>query len=266
MVENVELRSIGELIDFSFLIGKSDAIHPNRVNYTFRGQKSEHYNLISSLRRNSGSKYRYAEKRLLYNFRKYGELIEPKICDSIWKTMIIAQHHGIPTRCLDFSISPLVALHFALSDNDKTENAVVWAINHSQLHQKLLPKKYTDIVNKYNAVSFTSEMFEELGITIEDYNHDMNDKSIVFLEPPSIDSRIVNQFSHFAVIPDALDPLDDFLRNLTIEKVAYRFIIPCDKIKLFRRQLDHMNITERTLFPGLDGISNYLKRRYTFDV
>lgn len=264
MVERIKLKGIGEIIDFSFFVGKIDEKHPNRMNYTFRGHNSEEYKLESCLKRNSGDKCKYAEKRLLNNFRKYGELIEPKICESIWKTMIIAQHHGVPTRCLDFSISPLVALHFALSNNKEGENAVVWAINHGMLHKELLPSSYKNILDRYNAVSFTVEMLEELGITVESYNNDMGNESIVFLEPPSIDSRIVNQFSHFAIIPDALDPLDKFLENLDIEKVAYKFVIPYDKIELFRRQLDHMNITERTLFPGLDGISSYLKRRYSF--
>jgi hypothetical protein len=88
----------------------------------------------------------------------------------------------------------------------------------------------------------------------------MGDKSIVFLEPPSIDARIVNQFSHFAIIPDALDPMDKFLNDLPF--VVYKFIIPPNKIEFFRDQLDASNITERVLFPGLDGLSTYLKRRY----
>lgn len=263
MIETVELNSIGQLIDFPFNVGKIDEIHPKRMNYTFRGQKSENFSLISSLRRNSNDNINYIEKRLLNNFRKYSQLTEPKVCNSTWENMIIAQHHGIPTRCLDFSISPVVALHFALTDNIVGENAVVYAINHGLLHKNLLPPKYKNILDKYDAVSFTVEMLDELNISIYDYNQDMTDKSILFLEPPSIDSRIVNQFSHFAIIPDMLDPLDDFLLSLDIEKAVYKFIIPSDKINYFRRQLDYMNVTERILFPGLDGISSYLKRRYT---
>ena len=180
--------------------------------------------------------------------------------------MVIAQHHGIPTRCLDFSLSPLIALHFSLTENTKGDNAAVWAINHGLLHKNLLPRKYKCILDKYEAVSFTVDMLEELKISIDDYNQDMSGKSIIFLEPPSIDLRIINQFSHFAVIPDALDPLDSFLDKLSFEDAVYKFIIPNDKIDFFRRQLDYMNITERILFPGLDGISSYLKRRYAYDL
>lgn len=265
MIKIIELNNIGELIDFPFFEGAKDIHHPNRMNYTFRGQCNAQFELISSLKRKKAANFCYLEQRLLNNFNKYGQFIEDKICGSIWNNMIIAQHHGIPTRCLDFSLSPIVALHFALSSNVKGQDAVVWAINHGMLHRNLLPERYKEILDKYEAVSFTVNMLEELNITISDYNQDMDDKSLIFVEPPSIDSRIVNQFSHLAIIPDALDPLDNFLNNISIDKIAYKFIIPYDKVTLFRRQLDYMNITERILFPGLDGIASYLKRRYGYD-
>lgn len=265
MIKIVELNSIGELIDFPFVEGIKDKKNFRRMNYTFRGQNNEKYSLISGLRRTSQKEFNYLERRLLNNFKKYGQIIEDKVCNSIWENMIIAQHYGIPTRCLDFSLSPIVALHFALVGNSYGENAAIWAINHGEIHRNLLPKRYKKILSIHEATSFTVDMLEELNISIADYNQDMESKSFIFLEPPSIDDRIVNQFSHLAIIPDPLDPLDDFLAGISFEKIVYKFIIPYDKIELFRRQLDYMNITERTLFPGLDGLAGYLKRRYGYD-
>lgn len=263
MIKVVELNTIGELIDFPFIEGVKDNKYHRRMNYTFRGQNSEKYSLISGLKRTSQKDFKYLERRLLNNFKKYGQIIEDKVCGSVWENMIIAQHHGIPTRCLDFSLSPIVALHFALVDNVYGENAVVWAINHGVIHHKL-PGRYKNILSKNEAVSFTVDMLKELNISIDDYNQDMENSGFIFLEPPSIDDRIVNQFSHLAIIPDSLDPLDDFLNSISVEKTVYKFIIPYNKIDLFRRQLDYMNITERTLFPGLDGLAAYLKRRYGY--
>lgn len=102
---------------------------------------------------------------------------------------------------LDFSYSPLIALHFALSDSEKNQNAAVWAINMEIVHDKLIPKKYKDLLEKHNAYSFSIEMLEELKITIEDYSYDMKNEGFIFLEPISVDARIVNQWSNFAIIP-----------------------------------------------------------------
>lgn len=257
-MKKIYVESIGQFIDCIFNLDGNN----KNLNYIFRGQKSEKYSLISSLRRNYADKADYAEKRLLENFKKYGVSIESQIGDSIWKDIILAQHHGIPTRFLDFSYSPLIALHFALTDNVLNENAVVWAINIEIMHGELLPEKYKDVLRKHQAYSFTIDMLEELNVSVQSYNKDMKDKGILFLEPPSIDSRIINQSSVFAIMPDVLDPLDDFLEKSIFENIAYKFIIPYDNILIFRKQLDYLDINERILFPGLDGLSSYLKRRY----
>lgn len=258
MIKEIKLDSIAMLLDFTI---KNPMGKHAIMNFTYRGQSKVDYKLSSCLRRSFYSEYEHNEKRLLINFQKYGQNIEPRLCDSIWHNMIIAQHHGIPTRLLDFSVSPLVALHFALTDINSNDDAALWAISHVKLHN-MLPIKYKESLKQNMGRSFTVEMLEELGISIPEYNRDMGDFSLLFLEPPSIDARIVNQFSHFALIPDMLDPLDDFLMQLTMPQVAYKFIIPSKNKRVFRQQLDTMNITERTLFPGLDGIASYLSRRY----
>lgn len=252
MINEIVIDSIGQYIDTIFSLQLD-------VNYIFRGQKDKNYLLNSSLKRSATANWHYVEKRMLENFKKYCLRMEPSISESIWKNMIIAQHHGIPTRLLDFTSSPLVALHFALTGNELDTDAVIWSIDINEIHTNLLPSKYKDILRKYESYSFTIDMLAELAITIEEYNEDMGSKSILFIEPPSIDDRIVGQASLLALIPDQLDPLDDFIEKNT---VAYKFIIPYTKVRIFRKQLDCMNISERTMITGLDGVAAYLKRRY----
>lgn len=256
MVRTIRVNSIGQFIDDVFSLGEKDS---NNTGHIFRGINNQEYELSSSLHRNCNANRNFAETRLLQNFKKYALSMEPHVCDSIWSTMIIAQHHGLPTRLLDFSSSPLMALHFALIDN-KNSDAAVWAINLSKIHSDLLPEKYKTILNKNNAFAFTIEMLE--NITIEEYNNDMNGEHFLIIEPPSIDIRIINQGSLFAVLPDKLDPLDAFLKNSLEKNIAVKYIIPKEKIHQFRVQLDEMNITERILFNDLDGVGRYLKRRY----
>lgn len=258
MIEEVVLKTIGDLIEFTTQnnFGKYPI-----MNFTFRGQKKADYKLTSGIHRYCESDKEYIENRTLANFRKYGQSFNPQLCNSVWANMIIAQHHGLPTRLLDFSISPLVALYFALGDIYSDDTVAIWAISHVKLNQ-LLPQEYKKTLNRCMGRSFTIEALDEMKISISDYNKHMGNSSLLFIEPPSIDQRIINQFSHFALMPDQLDPLNEFLEKITIPKVAYKFLILPQYKRMFKQQLDTLNITERTLFPGLDGIASYLARRY----
>ncbi|MDY0039778.1 MAG: hypothetical protein RBS57_05655 [Desulforhabdus sp.] len=84
---------------------------------------------------------------------------------------------------------------------------------------------------------------------------------IIFFEPPSIDDRIVNQFALFPVISDPTAILDDWLSDRP--DIWRKIVIPAELKWEIRDKLDQANITERVLFPGLDGLSRWLKRHYS---
>jgi hypothetical protein len=89
----------------------------------------------------------------------------------------------------------------------------------------------------------------------------LGDDLALFFEPPSIDARIVNQFAFFSVMSSPVAQLD-----LWLEKhpdICGRIIIPRELKWEIRDKLDQANITERILFPGLDGLAMWLKRQYT---
>ena len=265
MVIEKVLSDLDELINLPFCDDYYEPeIKRHLVNFVFRGLSNVDYQLSTSLLRNTGANKNIAENRLLINFKKYAQIIEPRVLKSEWEAMILAQHHGVPTRLLDWTYSPLTALFFAIRNADSPQNtnkdAVIWAIDHRKMNNSL-PKKYTDILKIHNGISYTFEMLEELHLKIDEYFNDMKDEHFLFVEPPAIDERIVNQFSVLSIMPDSLDPLEDFLYS-NKEAVAYKFIIPAEKLHKFSDQLEIFNISERTLFPGLDGIASWLKRRY----
>jgi hypothetical protein len=83
---------------------------------------------------------------------------------------------------------------------------------------------------------------------------------VIFIEPPSLDDRIVNQFAIFALMSKASARLDEWLEGHP--EVCRRVIVPAELKWEVRDKLDQANITERVLFPGLDGLSSWLKRQY----
>ena len=84
---------------------------------------------------------------------------------------------------------------------------------------------------------------------------------VLFFEPPSIDERIVNQFALFSVMNGPALRLDEFLQDQ--KQGVRRLIIPAALKWEVRDKLDQANVTERVLFPGLDGLSRWLRRYYS---
>jgi hypothetical protein len=101
--------------------------------------------------------------------------------------------------------------------------------------------------------------------SLEDLDTLSPSKFVVFFEPPSIDDRIVNQFGLFSIMSSPTARIDDWLNERAEESpwMAERIIIPASIKREIRDKLDQSNITERVLFPGLDGLSSWLKRAYT---
>jgi hypothetical protein len=88
----------------------------------------------------------------------------------------------------------------------------------------------------------------------------MQGRGMLIVEPPSIEQRIVNQFSFFSIVPSGMDDVQDFLDKYTEKTV--RFIIKKEIRWQARDLLDQLNISERIIYPGLDGLSRWLERHY----
>ncbi|MBU3914871.1 FRG domain-containing protein [bacterium] len=278
MNEDIVVETWCDLQEELFRNSWNNEIQRFRSPFVFRGLSNKSYRLFTSLIRLEGL-YKTLEKHLLRSFRKYGEGISQK-CSSIWHLLTIAQHYGLPTRLLDWTYSPYVALHFATANHTKYDtDGVIWVINFQQAHA-LLPKELKSYLVAEGAQAFTVELLSSLfrvkveGTPYDDSSfHDVirsleefdqyssYGEFLLFFEPPSIDDRIINQYALFSVMPTNERAIDDWLNDHP--ELYRRIIIPASKKWEFRDKLDQCNITERVLFPGLDGLSSYLKRYYS---
>ena len=246
----------------------------NRSPYLYRGLPNSNYHLVTSLRRNCKEKKNDIELAILRNLIKYAALEDPALKTSIWRQMIVGQHHGLPSRLLDWTYSVLIALHFATSGenlDDMSKNAaVLWQIDILEMNKRL-PKNYQTTLKNESAFLMTVDMMDSLtrgGNTydiLNRYDSDMGTASMVFLEPPSIDQRIIGQYSYFSIIPSRIENLQDDTGIETFldeTQNTVKYIISTDLKWRIRDMLDQMNINERILFPGLDGIISWMKRHY----
>ncbi|MBN2388144.1 MAG: FRG domain-containing protein [Anaerolineales bacterium] len=220
-------------------------------NWAFRGQADAAWQLWPSITRelqNRQVKSQYwtnQESRIFRIFqRKALQLLEkvPDIADT-FRWMALMQHHGAPTRLLDFTWSPYVAAFFALESS--TTDAAVWAINTLRL----------------GTYSFTLRSHEDDPMDLEKalklyYSYSAND--VAFGEPFFMDQRLIAQSGTFACPFDLTRPINEILgrRRDTVAKFVLR---GSGLRKQALSELYRMNITHATLFPDLYGLARSLR-------
>jgi hypothetical protein len=242
-----------------------------RSPFVFRGLPDWRYDRRTSLYR-LGGRFERVEDDLLRNFRKYayrlGSPREAAIYDSWWNWLAIGQHHGLPTRLLDWTFSPYVALHFVTAKADLMAiDGVIWCIDFIKV-RRYLPESLKAILKKDDAVFFTAEMLDRYAKTLEEFDLRVKTEAqdcVIFFEPPSLDDRIVNQAALFSMMSSPEQQLEEWLQIHEREQpdLFRKIIVPAALKWEVRDKLDMANITERVVFPGLDGLGSWLRRYYS---
>lgn len=230
-----------------------------RATGAYRGCGREGRGLHSGLSR-IGGHYAEREKHLIRNFRKYAH--RSFVGDeSLWNWLALAQHHGLPTRLVDWTYSPYVALHFVTASlGDYDHDGEVWTVDFVQTNKRL-PERLRGLLKDEGSDVFDGHMLSRVADTLEDFDKLSAEPFVVFLEPPSVNDRIVNQSALFSIMSSPTAVLHDWF--LQHEAASRRIIIPAKLKWEVRDKLDQANISERVLFPGLDGLSRWLRRYYT---
>jgi hypothetical protein len=229
------------------------ALSASLDGWAFRGQQDARWPLLTSLSRYleayipDRSSWRLREERAIRIFRRkaHNYLDNPAVLDNELRCLALMQHHGAPTRLLDFTKSPFVAVFFALEH--ATSDAAVYALNTPRLWvaaPHAHPTMDRDRIDPREPGNFT-ELFLP------------NSNAIIWIgEPTEMDRRLVAQ-SGTLVVPGMIDkPLDYILSdygdsNALLKKIVLPHAMRDEAMKALYR----MNITNATLFPDLDGLA-----------
>jgi FRG domain len=244
---------------------RSEEANHSRSAYIFRGMSVENWKLKTSLER-LGSLPNAVERGSLRSFRKYAPP-STFLRDSVWETLAVAQHNGLPTRVLDWTVSPLIATHFATCEKQWfNEDGVIWCLNTMIHRSTFLPRDFLDSLNEEQAWLHDVKILERKYPTMVDFDRTETTYGdlLLVIEPPSLDARIANQFGILSVMNGSHKSHHDYLEKMSQKssEVVTRIIIDKAAKPRIRDMLDQNNITERMLFPGLPGLCDWLRRYY----
>jgi hypothetical protein len=220
---------------------------PPYSNWAFRGERDERWPLYSSLSRylqNFGvapGAWSEQEARIIRIFkRKAHQFLEkPPEIDDDFQWLALMQHHGAPTRLIDFTWSPYVAAFFALERT--LADGVVWAMNPAGIDSSRAPHP--------------GRMDPRIKGNFPRYFLKGNHRFIWMGEPPTMNRRLIAQSGTFAV-PGVLDvPIEEILQDADLDNILAKFVMTNAVREVGMRELYRMNITFATLFPDLDGLA-----------
>jgi hypothetical protein len=239
-------------------------------DWIYRGQRSATWNLQSSLYREITSFHENLDNKECMDFERqmlkeyYGsshlyspyQLKEPRTEDSPdWidyrlETLSIMQHYGTPTRLLDWTYSPYIAVFFAL--DGAIEDFCIFALNVKELENFDKERFGKDYLNLRQRIFY--------GII-------KHEKQFVYsFEPSQKNERIRKQQGLF-LVPSVINKTYDEILNeypikdgkLNGNAVAIKLIFKKDAIKEYWTNLRKMNITHETIYPGFEGFCKSLK-------
>lgn len=231
----MDTLTIRQLAEFTKLI---EDTWTDQTDVLFRGQ-SQDFPLLPSIARERLTDDALAiENSMLKEFQLFSVPYLRVQPSTIWEWAALAQHHGLPTRLLDWSENPLAALWFTVQrPASQGRNGVLWIFRPSD-------------------EDFATDNDKD---TLECKRH-------MVYAPKHITGRITAQVAFFTVHKawsedpnfEPLELSSEFGPKLT------KVIIPAERFAHFRFHLDHLGVNHVTVFPDLDGLCAHIRWKRCF--
>lgn len=277
--EQFYIDSLGSYIDAIVKIREKQANDGKIPFQWYRGHGDESWELVPKIQRGFSGE----DEALFRRERSYTNDFQARAkvfyhsappLDDFCSWLTIMQHYGLPTRLLDWSRSPLIALFFALSEPDaEDKDACIWILNPGRLNasQEIEHDSQVDGKNYKNVFIYSTahkvihtmiySAFRRWAVSADpnevtpedrkfDYHYKSLSNKIAACYPTEADARIYNQQAAFTV-HNSSKKLTDVCDELTLRKL----IIPKELKELLLYELDLCGITESYVYPDLEHLA-----------
>ncbi len=219
--------SISSLPDFLSVL-EVQQFTSQRTEWVFRGQPDSGFRLVPRLARQAYTAKTILtfEGSIIERFRRDALAYLDRLPDDDWHLVALAQHHGLPTRFLDWTSNPLVALYFAVREHPDVD-ATVFAVRSRGILSR--PRLKTE--------------------------HPQRLDSTIKFVPDSFHPRLLRQEALFLV---PRDPQLDLRQQLPPKADLAEFVIPAAAKSRLRYCLYRVGIHESSLFPDLPSLASHL--------
>ncbi|MGL4752997.1 MAG: FRG domain-containing protein [Aeromonadaceae bacterium] len=235
-------------------------------NFIYRGHANSAWKLESTLERTIGSKWSselakkfedhylnlFKSKYHIYNSNEHA----PK-SKLAWLSLM--QHYGAPTRLIDFTESPYVALYFALEAyNPLLKNDLaIYAIDYNSIMDESLAyisrRDSSFKKNRHEIIGKQDELFDDV---VDRFSYEV----VWITEPLELNARIDRQSGTFLISGDKEKRIEELLANVMYNDVkVIKFIIPSNIYENIYALLRKMNINAKTIYGDLGGLAKSIK-------
>jgi hypothetical protein len=166
-----------------------------------------------------------------------------------WDWYFIMQHHGAPTRLLDWTEGALLGLYFAVREN-RNSDAAVWVLDAWELNKKVVHED--EVIPPGDPLLSDKDKLRYKPWLGNRFEKGEWPRWPVAIYPTHITRRIGVQRSCFTIHGAEQYGLEEISQNLRIPLTE--IVVPSWQVSSFRRTLKTCGIDEPTVFPDLDGV------------
>ena len=240
------------------------------IKLVFRGHSKGWWKLLPSLLRYEYiRRNQYVESNIINEFKRFANphiLSEPS---DLLEWIALAQQHGVPTRLLDWTENPLIALFFAVRDaydESQIQDAAVWSMQGIASFREASTDALTymdKILGRHEELDIEFPHLASASFhTLQQLDNHSHNYPFFLYYPKHITSRIPAQRSCFTVHPNTnadIASIEDFYEHVSFVLDLRKFIITGKRRVDIRIRLEELGIDQYTLFPDLDGLGKHLR-------